>query len=421
MAAMLALTGADVAAMLRPGMRVFVGGSSNEPRGLVDALAAACADNPEAAAGVTFFQFPLPGINRFDFSTLHETARMETFFLTPDLQESHAAGRVRFVPMHLRHVFDFLRTQPPDLAFVQVARDRDGELRLGPNADFHAAASSASRVIAEYNTGIIAPAGAPRVAESSLYGLVETSRPVPEMPPPRLDETARAIGAHVASLVRDGDCLQTGIGAIPAAILDALGNHNDLGLHGGLLDDGGKGLIEAGVVTGARKAVRTGEHVAGMLLGSQNLHDWAATRPDLVLAGADITHDAGVIASLDNFVSVNSAVEVDLHGQVNAEVIGSRQISGVGGAVDFMRAARMSPGGRSIVAMTATARRGTQSRIVSRTAIVTALRTDVDIVITEFGIAHLHGLPTEARAEALIAIAHPDFRDELHEATTTST
>ncbi|MXY52907.1 MAG: acetyl-CoA hydrolase/transferase family protein [Gammaproteobacteria bacterium] len=418
---MRSLTGAGVAAMLRPGMRVFVGGSSNEPRGLVDALAAACHDAPEAAAGVTFLQFPLPGINRFDFSTLHETARMETFFLTPDLQQSHAAGRVRFVPMHLRHVFDFLRAQPPDLAFVQVARDRDGELRLGPNADFHAAASSASTVIAEYNTGIVAPAGAPAVAESSLYGAVETSRPLPEMAPPRLDETARAIGAHVGALVRDGDCLQTGIGAIPAAILDALGNHNDLGLHGGLLDDGGKALVEAGVVTGARKATHTGKHVAGMLLGSQELHDWAATRPDVILAGADVTHDTRVIASLDNFVSVNSAVEVDLHGQVNAEVIGSRQISGVGGAVDFMRAARMSPGGRSIVAMTATARRGTQSRIVPRTAIVTALRTDVDIVVTEFGIAHLHGLPAQARAAALIAIAHPDFRGELQEAATAST
>ena len=414
------LTGTDVAAMLRPGTRVFVGGSSNEPRGLVDALAAACQDDAEAAAGVTFLQFPLPGINRFDFSTLHETARMETFFLTPDLQESHAAGRVGFVPMHLRHVFDFLRAQPPELAFVQVARDRDGELRLGPNADFHAAATSAAAVVAELNTAITAPAGAPVVAESSLHGVVETSRPLPEMPPPKLDETARAIGAHVASLMRDGDCLQTGIGAIPAAILNALQAHSDLGLHGGLLDDGGMALIEAGVVTGARKATRTGEHVAGMLLGSQALHEWASSRPDVVLAGADVTHDAGVIASLDNFVSVNSAVEVDLNGQVNAEVIGSRQISGVGGAVDFMRAARMSPGGRSIVAMTATARRGTQSRIVPHTAIVTALRTDVDIVVTEFGIAHLHGLPSQARAEALIAIAHPDFRSELRTATTAS-
>ena len=407
------LTGKDVAAMLRPGMRVFIGGSSNEPRGLVDALAAACKEIPNAADGITFLQFPLPGVNRFDFSTLHENARMETFFLTPDLQESYAAGRVQFIPMHLRHVLDFLGAQPPDIAFVQVARDRDGKFRLGPNADFHAAASNAKAVIAECNAGFVAPAGAPLVPESSLYGIVETSRPLPEMPPPKLDDTARAIGAHAASLVRDGDCLQTGIGAIPAAILDALGNHNDLGLHGGLLDDGGKALIEAGVATGARKAERTNQHVTGMLLGSHALHEWAAARPDVVLAGADGTHDARVIASLDNFVSINSAVEVDLDGQVNAEVIAGRQISGVGGAVDFMRAARMSPGGRSIVAMTATARRGTQSRIVPRTAIVTALRTDVDIVVTEFGIAHLHGLPREARAEALIAIAHPDFRDEL--------
>ena len=224
---------------------------------------------------------------------------------------------------------------------------------------------------------------------------------------------ARAIGQHVAGLIRDGDCVQTGIGAIPAAILAALADKNDLGWHGGLLDDGGMALIESGVVTGNRKTHMGGIHVTGMLLGSERLHDWAATREDVALCGADVTHDSRTIALLDNFVSINSAVEVDLDGQVNAEVVAGRQISGVGGAVDFMRAAQMSSGGRSIVAMTATAARGKVSRIVPRVGMVTALRTDVDIVVTEFGVTKLHGLSRKARADALIAIAHPDFRDEL--------
>ena len=210
-----------------------------------------------------------------------------------------------------------------------------------------------------------------------------------------------------------GTASRRGIGAIPMAILAALGDRNDLGMHGGLIDDGGMALIEAGNVTGARKTVDPGKHVAGLALGSERLHEWLAGRPDVVFAGADHTHELGVIRRIDNFVSVNSAVEVDLFGQVNAEVAGGRQISGTGGAVDFMRGARASQGGRSIVAMNATARGGTVSRIVPRVEMATALRTDVDVVVTEFGVAELGTGTVEERVAALIAIAHPDFRDEL--------
>lgn len=399
----------ELPALLRPGMVVFVGGSSNEPLALVEAIRA----QPEAAHGVTFMQFPLPGINRTDFSAFHEEASMTTFFLTPDLRTGYAEGRVRFLPMHMRTVFDYLKAAKLDMAFVQVAHAVDGELRLGPNADFHAAATTAQTVVAELNRGFVAPAGAPPVDLSAIDYVVESERSLPTMAPPNIDATATAIGGHVASLVGDGDCIQTGLGAIPAAILASLNDKNDLGLHGGLIDDGGMALIEAGIVTGCTKSYLPNRHVAGMALGSRQLFDWIAQRPDVVHAGADVTHDVRVLASIDNFVSINSAVEVDLHGQVNAEVIAGRQISGTGGAVDFMRGARLSKGGRSIVAMTATARGGTQSRIVERTAIVTALRTDVDIVVTEYGIAKLHGVPEAARRQALIDIAHPDFRDRL--------
>ena len=399
----------ELPALLHPGMVVFVGGSSNEPLALVDAIRA----QPEAARGVTFMQFPLPGINRTDFSAFHEEAAMTTFFLTPDLRTGYTEGRVRFLPMHMRTVFDYLKAAKLDMALVQVAHAADGELRLGPNADFHAAATTAQTVVAELNRGFVAPAGAPPVDLSAIDYMVESERPLPTMAPPNIDATATAIGGHVASLVGDGDCIQTGLGAIPAAILASLNDKNDLGLHGGLIDDGGMALIETGIVTGRRKSYLPNRHVSGMALGSRQLFDWIAQRPDVVHAGADVTHDVRVLASIDNFVSVNSAVEVDLHGQVNAEVIAGRQISGTGGAVDFMRGARLSKGGRSIVAMTATARGGTQSRIVENTAIVTALRTDVDIVVTEYGIAKLHGVPEAARRQALIDIAHPDFRDQL--------
>ena len=259
----------------------------------------------------------------------------------------------------------------------------------------------------------LAPAGGMRLDEDRVDYVVESKRPPATIQAPAVDDAARRIGAHVAELIRDGDCIQTGIGAIPMAILGALTDKRDLGLHGGLIDDGGMALIEAGNMTGARKNVDTHRHVVGMALGSAALHDWLAGRPDVVLAGADHTHEVDVIRRIDNFVSINSAVEVDLHGQVNAEVAGGRQISGTGGAVDFMRGARASRGGRSIVAMNATARGGTVSRIVPRVEMVTALRTDVDLVVTEFGVADLATKTADERVKALIAIAHPDCREGL--------
>ena len=408
------IAAADLPAMLRPGMKVFVGGSSNEPLALVEALG----QQPEAADGIRFVQFPLPGLNRTDFSALRESAAMTTFFLTPDLHAGYAAGRVRFLPMHMRNVFDYLQEADLDMALMQVGTSADGQLRVGPNADFFAAATTARTVVAQLNRSFVAPAGAPPVDPDDIDYLIESDRPLPTLAPPTIDDTTRVIGSHVASLIQDGDCIQTGIGAIPAAILAALSDKNDLGLHGGLIDDGGMALIASGVATGQAKSYLPGRHVAGMALGSSRLFDWIAERPDVVLAGADVTHDVRVLAGIDNFVSINSAVEVDLLGQVNAEVVGNRQISGTGGAVDFMRGARLAKGGRSIVAMTATARAGSQSRIVERVAVATALRTDVDIVVTEYGIAKLHGVAEAARRQALVDVAHPRFRDQLARAAT---
>jgi 4-hydroxybutyrate CoA-transferase len=175
-------------------------------------------------------------------------------------------------------------------------------------------------------------------------------------------------------------------------------------------------LIRNGNITGHNKPIDTGVHVTGMALGSSDLLDWLADHDAVQFRGANYTHEIGVIRQIPNFVSINSAVEVDLFGQVNSEVAGGRQISGTGGSVDFMRSAKASPGGRSIIAMNATARDGAVSRIVPKVELVTALRTDVDIVVTEYGVAELRNTPARARAEALIALAAPQFRDELREA-----
>jgi 4-hydroxybutyrate CoA-transferase len=401
-----------IASLLKPGMRVYVGGSSNEPTGLLDAIAA----QPACAAGVTFVQFPLAGLNNRDLSALHPEARLECFFMAPQLADGLAQGRVAFLPMQMRAVYDYIAGQAFDVVLLQAAYDRDGRLRLGPNVDFAAAAMAKARTLAaEVNDAFIAPAGCPLVPESRFDALVRTRRTLTPFDGGTPDAAANEIARHVAALVGDGDCIQTGIGAIPAAILAALANKNDLGLHSGLIDDGGMALIERGVMTGRAKAIDRGLHVTGMALGSAALLDWLADRPDVAFRGADHTHEVRAIRDIANFVSINSAVEIDLFGQVNAERVAGRQISGTGGSVDFMRAAKSSNGGRSIVAMTATARGGAVSRIVPRVELVTALRTDVDLVVTEHGVAKLKHASTAARAEALIGIAAPGFRDELRD------
>ncbi|MEQ8859410.1 MAG: acetyl-CoA hydrolase/transferase C-terminal domain-containing protein [Pseudomonadales bacterium] len=393
--------------LLRPGQRIFVAGSVNEPTALLQHLRSV-----ELPSGLRFIQFPIAPYNREDFTAYTADSRFTTFFMTPYLKDADGA-RLQFVPTQMRRVFDYLRDNV-DVALIQVTRDAGGRLRLGPNVDFAGAAlASASVVIAELNGAFTAPAGCPEIDEAAIDYLMESHRPLVELAPPALDDTSLAIGALVAAEVRDGDCLQTGIGAIPAAILSQLGSKNDLGMHGGLIDDGGMRLIRDGNLTGACKEIDPRQHVTGMALGTSDLLAWLAATPAVTFRGADYTHEVGVIGRLSNFVSVNSAVEVDLFGQVNAEMAGGRQISGTGGAVDFMRAARASPGGRSIVAMTATARGGAVSRIVPRVELVTAARTDVDLVVTEYGIARLRDASVRERAEALVAIAAPAFRDEL--------
>ena len=399
----------EVTNNLRSGQRIYVAGSSNEPTGLLRDLAAS-----ELPENLEFIQFPLPGLNQTDFTQFNDTASVTTFFMSSALAKGEAA-RVNYLPMQMRATYDYLATNV-DVYLLQVAHDQEGRLRVGPNVDFHESVLAQNpTVIAQLNPSMVAPAGSPLMNPALIDVLIANDVSAPALAPANIDDAAQEIGRLVAGLIRDGDCLQTGIGAIPAAILNQLTDKNDLGMHGGLIDDGGMRLIQQGNLTGAQKTIDTGKHITGMALGSDELMQWLATERDVVFRGANHTHEVSAIRQLDGFVSVNSAVEVDLFGQVNAEMAGGRQISGTGGSVDFMRAAKASKGGRSIVAMNATARGGSVSRIVPKVEMVTALRTDVDTVVTEHGVAHIKDLPNRARAEALIQIAAPQFRDKLRD------
>ena len=233
-----------------------------------------------------------------------------------------------------------------------------------------------------------------------------------------IDQAGADVAAHVAAIVRDGDCLQVGIGSIASAILNALFDKNDLGIHSGMVSDGVMALALAGNINGKNKTIDAGRIVTGTTLGSQRLIEWAGSAPELSVRPVNYTHDVSVIRQLDQFVSINSALQVDLFGQVNSDMLDGRQHSGSGGSVDMIRATKLSAGGRAIIALKATANGGAISRIVSalpQHAATTILRTDVDYVVTEFGARRIRHLSTTARAEALLEIAAPQFRESLRE------
>jgi 4-hydroxybutyrate CoA-transferase len=274
----------------------------------------------------------------------------------------------------------------------------------------------AKAILAELNAAMPRPAHSYEIPYDRLDYVVETERPLVTLATGDLGPDIHRIGAHVASLIDDGDTIQIGIGKVPAAVLAALRDRRDLGLHGGLVSDGLADLHDAGVLTGARKSHDPKMMVCTAALGGPRVYDWAGRCPELRFAPVSSTHDMRVLAQIDNFVAINSVLAVDLSGQANAEMLGGRQVSGTGGLLDFVRGARSSKGGRSILALPSTAAGGKASRIVLRLGeadVVSCPRADADIVVTEHGVVHLRDKSVDERAEALIAIADPAFRRDL--------
>jgi 4-hydroxybutyrate CoA-transferase len=332
-----------------------------------------------------------------------------------------AGGYADFIPCFFKDVPGLLGGNVPvDVAVVNVSPpDAEGWCSLGVACDYTFAATvRAPKVIAQINECMPRVGGRENAVHiSRLAAAVPCADPLPQTPPPGVSSAVEsAIGSHCAGLVRDGDTLQLGIGAIPDAVMGFLGDKNDLGIHSEIFSARAVGLIRAGVANGSRTTLHRGTVVATFLVGSSVLYDFVKDNPDVLMFPVDYVNDPAVIARNDNKVSINSCLEVDLTGQVNAESVGARQFRGVGGQGDFIRGAGLSRGGRSIIAMPSTAARGTVSRIVptlSPGAVVTTSRCDVDHIVTEHGVASLRGKTLRQRAEALIASAHPDFRETL--------
>ncbi len=404
---------------IRSGMRVFLSGNCGVPQQLLAALVeyAPNLKNVEIVQVLTVgpADYVAPGMERH--------LRVNTLFISDNVRRAVQEGRADFTPCFLSEIPGLFRSGrlPLDVAMIQVSPpDEHGFCSFGVEVGItKPAAHSARVVIAEVNEHMPRTLGDSFIHISRLTAIVPVSYPLPEVHMAEESEIARRIAEHIAAMIPDGATLQTGIGAIPDAVLRALTNHKDLGIHTELFSDGVIDLVEKGVITGERKTLHPGKIVAGFMLGTRRLYEFAHDNPIIELHPTDYVNDPFIIAQNERMVAINSAIEVDLTGQVCADSIGHLFYSGVGGQLDFIYGASRSRGGLPIIALPSTTRLkdGTVvSRIVPMLkpgAGVTTTRNHVRFVVTEWGVADLYGKTIRQRARALIQIAHPDFREEL--------
>jgi 4-hydroxybutyrate CoA-transferase len=345
--------------------------------------------------------------------------RHNALFVGGSTRKAVEEGRADYTPCFFHEAPKFFREGllPVDVVFLQLSEpDEAGNCSFGISVDYTQPAAAASKlIIAQINKNMPYTYGN-GINLSDIDYIVEKDEPLIELQPPTIGDMEKKIGGYVASLIHDGDTLQLGIGAIPDAVLSFLGDKKDLGIHSEMFSDGVVDLAEKGVVTNKKKTIDNGKFISCFLMGTKKLYDFVDHNPDVEIKPVDYTNDPFVVSKIDNIISINSAMQVDLMGEVNAEMIGLRQFSGVGGQVDFVRGASRAKGGKAIIAMPSTTGKGKISKIVAfldKGAAVTTSRNDVDYIVTEYGIAPMKAKTLKQRAAALINIAHPDFRPEL--------
>lgn len=403
----------DFASILRQGDHIIWPQGTGEPTGLTARLLAQGQTLPRAtivSGMVTSSTFDALPQDSFDYLCLNGAA--QTRKLT-------AASSSRVIPAHLSTIPQLIldRRIPVDVALIRVRPTNDPDVFcLGVMVDFvHEMASAARVVIAEIDERMPLTGQDALISREQIDIFTVADGPEPLIHDPVPSAQDRVIAERVAGLIPDGATVQLGVGGLPVAVCSALSGHKGLGLHSGVLPDAAVQLMRSGVVDNLNKGIDTGVSVTGGLFGSRTLMDFAHDNPSLVMRRVAYTHIAKTLSQIKNLYSINSAVEIDLTGQINAEIAGRRYIGAVGGQVDFVRGARLSAGGRSIIALGSVTPDEKHSKIVTSlgTRPVTTARSDVDLVVTEYGVADLWGMDLHARARALIAIAHPAFRGQL--------
>ncbi len=402
----------DLVAALRPGMTVYVPGVSGESLPFYAALKA----QPEAANGVRFVGAHFPGINRSDYLGLHPQARQRGYFMQPGLRAGFADGRAELLPLDYPAIFrDLAEDVAIDLALAQVSPpDENGLCSLGVSSDFIAAVwHKARRRVALVNAKLPRTRGSFAIRAADCEALIEAGGEVLSFDAGMPSEAMRAHAARVASLVRDGDTLEFGVGKLQAGILESLGGHKNLKVYSGMVSTPVLPLLDRGVIDGEASVQ------AGVALGDAAFYERIGRDERFYFRPVNETHSVPRIAEIPSFCAINSGVEVDLFGQVNADSVKGKMVAGVGGLPAFVGGARLSPGGRSIIALSAATDDGSLSRIVPTLGLNSAAavtRHEADYVVTEHGIAALRGLSLPERAKQLIAVAAPQFRESLAQA-----
>jgi acyl-CoA hydrolase len=402
--------------VVKSGQRVYVHNGCAEPEILINAMVQRASE----LHGVEIMHMATFGRASYAEPRYDGHFRIRAMFLGANVRQAVQEGRADYTPVFLAEIEDLIVSGalPIDVALLQCAPpDRHGNLSLGPSVDVtHAVIAHARHVIAEINDQVPRTLGDSFVHVSRIHAFTESSHPLVEYHSHPVTDVHRAIARCVANLIPDGAVLQTGIGGLPEAMLGMLRDHKDLGIHSEMVPDGVVDLIERGVINNARKSLHPGKAVTGFALGSRRLFDFLHDNPIFEFRRTSYVNDPWVIAQNDRMVAINSAIEVDLTGQVCSDSMGSLPFSGIGGQVDFIRGAARSKGGLPIIALPSTAKDGAISRIVPTLrpgAGAVTSRGDVHWVITEHGAAYLHGKCLRERAEAMIAIADPNFRAEL--------
>jgi 4-hydroxybutyrate CoA-transferase len=402
---------------IQSGMRVYIHPGCAEPEALAEALMARgpFVKNVEIVHLLT--------LGRADYIApqMEGHFRHNAMFIGGNVRQAVNEGRADYTPVFLSQIEALFESgqMPIDVALIQVSPpDAHGFCSFGVGVDTTlTAARQAKFVVAQVNDQMPRTYGDSFIHVSDIDSIVEASRPLCELKPIEITSVHHAIGRNVASLIEDGATLQLGIGGIPDAVLLELSGHKDLGIHTEMLSDSVIPLIDSGVINGSRKAIHRGKIVTGFVLGTKNLFNFVNNNPAFEFHPNAYTNDPYVISENHKMVAVNSALQVDITGQVCADSIGTFFYSGIGGQVDFIRGASRCRGGKPIIAIPATAKNGNLSRIVPMLdpgAGVVTSRGSVHYVVTEYGVAYLHGRTIRQRAEALIEIAHPKFRDELY-------
>jgi len=407
---------ADAVAAIESGNHIFIGSGAAEPQRLVEALV----KRAEQVFGAEIVHIMTLGLAPYVEPKWGDNFRHNALFIGPNVRDAVAHGRADYTPIFLSEIprlFERGRV-PIDVALIEVSPpDAHGYCSYGVSTDVVKPATEAAHmVIAEVNAQMPRALGDSFLHVDDIDFLVPVDYPILEAKVGESNEIARTIGKHIASLVEDGSTLQMGIGTIPDSVLYYLKEKKDLGIHTEMFSDGMMHLVDLGVITNMQKTIHKGKVVAAFCMGSKRLYDFVDNNPFIEFHPVSHTNDPFVISQNDRMVSINSALEVDLTGQVCADSLGEYFYSGIGGQVDFVRGAARSKGGKPIIALPSTASEGKVSRITAQLkpgAGVVTSRGDVHYVVTEWGIAYLHGRTIQERALALISIAHPDFRPGL--------